>query len=410
MVNDELAKVRHLHISRLLVQTAPIIKVRLRQLVQALLFFLAVHKYLSWAETFGNATNYNLFRKKGIAFPGSSGSFFHKIQGIKMISLGKLFGKYTGVLRELKAVYVINNWINRNQLQHNKQLYKQHRLKRNVIMPIGSHFFQHRPSDHPWLDQPNALAKLQEHPRYREFPPAMQRELKRFVEEGYMVLKGFFDEAEVNRHNEEIKRLLKEKKLAFNYTGRKIMEAYKVSDYINERFFRHPELLELLNFTLGKKVIPFHTINFQQGSEQRAHSDFIHMTTYPQGYLIAAWMALEDVSPDNGTLFFYPGSHRLPYITTRDYPSGNTRWRIGRESNKRYEDKIEELIQESGLKKKTFEGNKGDVFIWHANLIHGGSPIQKPGSSRKSMVAHYFAKDVICYHEISQRPALIAKA
>lgn len=327
----------------------------------------------------------------------------------QMISLGKLFGKYTGLLRQFKAVYVVNNWLNRKQLKHNKAMYQKHGLKRSVLLPLGSHFFEHQPEDRPWLDQPDALDQLRKHPEYGEFSPEIQQELQRFVEDGYMVLKNFFTEAEVNQHNEEIERLLAEKKVDFNYTGRKIMEAYKSSDLINQRFFRHPELIRLLNFVMGKSVIPFHTINFLQGSEQRAHSDFIHMSTYPQGHLIAAWTALEDVNPDNGTLFFYPKSHRLPYLTTRDYDSGNTRWAIGKESNKRYEDKIEEVLQESGLEKKTFQGNKGDVFIWHANLIHGGSPIGKPGSSRKSMVAHYFTEEVICYHEISQRPALIQK-
>jgi hypothetical protein len=34
-------------------------------------------------------------------------------------------------------------------------------------------------------------------------------------------------------------------------------------------------------------------------------------------------------------------------------------------------------------------------------------PVKQEGSTRKSMVAHYFAEGVICYHEISQRPALV---
>jgi len=47
------------------------------------------------------------------------------------------------------------------------------------------------------------------------------------------------------------------------------------------------------------------------------------------------------------------------------------------------------------------------VLIWHANLLHGGSPILRPGATRRSMVCHYFAEGVICYHEMSQRPALV---
>jgi ectoine hydroxylase-related dioxygenase (phytanoyl-CoA dioxygenase family) len=97
----------------------------------------------------------------------------------------------------------------------------------------------------------------------------------------------------------------------------------------------------------------------------------------------------------------------MPYVTTRDFPAGNTRWRIGSNSNARYEDHIEKLLEARGLEKKYFEANTGDVLIWHANLIHGGSAIQQSGATRKSMVAHYFCEEVICYHELSQRPALL---
>lgn len=324
-----------------------------------------------------------------------------------MIALGNLFKKYTGFLRGLKLAYVANNLINRRALQHNRELYRKYGLKKSIYAPVGSGDFPTHHPDIPWLDRPGALDTLQQHPAFSDLSEERQQQLRHFVEEGYMILKGFFTEEQVSHLNEDIERLLGSKTLDFNYTGRKIMESYKVSEVANREFFRNPELLRLLNFIMGKPVIPFHTINFIEGSEQRAHSDSIHMATEPQGYLIAAWTALEKVGRHNGTLSFYPRSHRLPYVTTQDYPSGNTAWTIGQYSNQRYEDHIEQLIEQHGLEKKFFEGEAGDVFLWHANLIHGGSPIGQPGATRKSMVAHYFCEEVICYHEISQRPALL---
>jgi hypothetical protein len=35
---------------------------------------------------------------------------------------------------------------------------------------------------------------------------------------------------------------------------------------------------------------------------------------------------------------------------------------------------------------------RGDVLLWHALLVHGGSAIAKPGRTRKSMACHYFAR------------------
>ena len=52
------------------------------------------------------------------------------------------------------------------------------------------------------------------------------------------------------------------------------------------------------------------------------------------------------------------------------------------------------------------EVKKGDVLIWHANVLHGGEKMTNPDSSRKSMVFHYYTDDAVCFHEITQRPTL----
>jgi hypothetical protein len=326
-----------------------------------------------------------------------------------MISLRDIFKKQTGFLRGLKVVYVINNLLNASKLQHNKTLYKKHGLQKSIFGPLGSQDFKNPAGAPPWLDRPGAGQALEAHPGFRAFSPDLQAQLRQFVDKGFMVLKGFYRPEEADRAVAEIDRLLNEHKTDFNYSGRKVMDAYRFSDILDNGFFKNQQMLHLLNFVMGKNVIPFQTINFRVGSEQRAHSDHIHMTTEPLGYLIATWTALEDCHEGNGPLFYYPGSHRLPYITCQDYESGNTAWTIGGESNRRYEDRIEKLIQEKGLRKEHFYAKKGDVLIWHANLLHGGSAISQPGATRKSMVCHYFCEGVICYHEISQRPALIEK-
>ncbi len=68
---------------------------------------------------------------------------------------------------------------------------------------------------------------------------------------------------------------------------------------------------------------------------------------------------------------------------------------------------MEELIREKDLQKEVFLAKKGDILIWHANLIHGGLPVVNPALTRKSMVIHYYATDVIKYHEITERPSLL---
>jgi hypothetical protein len=325
-------------------------------------------------------------------------------------SLQRFFQKHTGFLRNLKASYVLNNLLNTDRLKHNRELYRRYGLRKSIFSPVGSRDFgeRHHP-DIPWLDQPGALERLEQNAEFQSFDENLKNKIRQFVTEGYTVLSNFFPEKDTAALNEEVDELLKTGKAGFNFTGRKIFNLWENSSLADERFFRNAELTRLLSFLLGKKVIPFQSLNFTLGSEQRAHSDSIHMTTEPPGYLIATWAALEDCTEENGPLFYYPGSHRLPFVMTDDYDSGNTAFTIGEHNNRHYEDKIEEVIKEKGLQKQLFLARRGDVLIWHANLLHGGSPIAKPGSTRRSMVCHYFTEGVICYHEMSQRPALMPR-
>jgi hypothetical protein len=147
----------------------------------------------------------------------------------------------------------------------------------------------------------------------------------------------------------------------------------------------HPPILAALAQLFGRKPLPFQTLNFPVGTEQRAHSDTIHFNSLPHGYLAGVWVALEDVDEDNGSLVYYPGSHRLPEITMRDVgvPPGGEHYRD-------YEDYTERLIAERGLPVARGNLRRGQALIWHGNLIHGGGPHPNKARTRHSQVTHYF--------------------
>jgi ectoine hydroxylase len=321
--------------------------------------------------------------------------------------LQRFFERYTGFLRSLRVVYILNNLLNIRRLQHNRALYRKYGVRKSILGSLSSSDFQQHHPDIPWLDRPDAARQLETHPDYQKMPPERQAKVRQFVQDGYCVLEGFFHIDQTDALNREVDGLLSHGKAQFNYTGKKIFNLHEFSTVADQDFFCRPELLDFLSFLLGRRVIPFQTLGFTQGSEQRAHSDSIHMTTEPPGYLIAAWIALEDCGPDSGPLFYYPGSHRLPYVMSGDYDSGNTAWTLGNDNNRRYEDRIAHLVEEKQLQKQDFIAKRGDVLIWHANLLHGGNPIRGKDVTRRSLVCHYFAEGVICYHEISQRPALM---
>ena len=307
-------------------------------------------------------------------------------------------------LKQFKFLQRIYNLFHYQMLLHNKAAYKKYNIRKPLSASISSRDFPDKESQ-AWLDKGDSKILVPAKEKYHSFPADIQQQLLSWSDNGFLIVKNFFDEAAVESVNNEIEALVKTKKLSFTH-DHKLMFANKISIPI-KNITREKKLIDILSFILDKEVVPFQTINFLQGSNQRAHSDSIHMTTYPLGYLIAVWIALENTNIENGPLFYYPGSHRLPYLLNNDFNEGETAFTLGKKDYTDYEDVLEKAVIDNHFEKKIFLADKGDLFVWHANLVHGGSPVRDSRLTRKSMVIHYYAKDVIKYHEISERPSLM---
>jgi ectoine hydroxylase-related dioxygenase (phytanoyl-CoA dioxygenase family) len=148
---------------------------------------------------------------------------------------------------------------------------------------------------------------------------------------------------------------------------------------------------------------PLQTITSHKGSQQALHSDSIHMTTYPLGYLTAAWIAFENIHPESGPLVYYPGSHKLPYVFSKDAGISESDYKANGYAayQQKYEPYISELVREHGLRPAYFYARKGDVLIWHANLVHGGSQRINLRLSRRALVCHFFVKGSFVYHDLA---------
>ena len=169
------------------------------------------------------------------------------------------------------------------------------------------------------------------------------------------------------------------------------------------RILKNAALLHWIRVLMEREPRTLQTITSHKGSEQAVHSDSIHMTTYPLGYLSAAWIAFEDIHPDSGPLVYYPGSHRLPYVFSKDVGISEADFkRVGYQSYPgKYEPYIRELIARHDVQPSYFEARKGDVLIWHANLLHGGSKRRDLRYSRKALVVHFFVKGAFVYHDLA---------
>lgn len=316
----------------------------------------------------------------------------------------KWMDRYYGRLRKVKLNYTLLNLVNRKRLRHAQRMLERHGIQRSAVLPLSSAHMPDGPGEVPWLDREDANTSVASSPAVKALPTALRQGVEHWPDKGYMIIRNCFTQQEVDAINAEVDALITGGKVDFNFTGRKIMFAFKHSALL-KRIVHDERITKVLDVILGRKVFPFQSINFLTGSEQAPHSDTIHMTTYPLGYLAAAWIALEPMTPRNGPLVFYPGSHRLPYLLNKDYDHGGNGMVIGEEAYANYEKAVAERIASHELQPQEFIAEAGDVLIWHANLLHGGKKMAESDLSRKSMAIHYFAEDVLCYHELTQRAA-----
>lgn len=147
----------------------------------------------------------------------------------------------------------------------------------------------------------------------------------------------------------------------------------------------HDRITAPLRELLGEDAVPFYSANFWKGSGRPAHADTWFMPPPEGGRMAVIWVALEDVHPDAGPLMYVPGSHRIPpYL----YSTGG-RYHVRAEMPlaTAY---LEREIDARGLERKRFHARRGDMFIWHEQLVHGGAERRNPDLTRRSMVVHYF--------------------
>ncbi len=311
------------------------------------------------------------------------------------------------MIRRIKLAYTLYNLFHKKQLSHNIPLYRELGLRKKYYSSISSADFSGIDPESILMGSTLDSEKLSTIDLFRNAHGDTQTSILNFEKNGYCIIRNYLDQHNVNKINATIDSLRSSGQLKFTY-GNKLMFAIRQSSYLHG-IWADSSLKLLLDALIQGDATLFSSINFLRGSQQKSHSDSIHMTTFPLGGLLGVWMALEDIDEDNGPLHYYPKSHTLPYYLNQDYDNEGNRFLIGHQTYAEYEKMISSKIEAQGMKKQVFTAKRGDLLIWHANLIHGGEPQRDSSRTRQSMVLHYFDKNRVCYHEITQRPALLHK-
>jgi phytanoyl-CoA hydroxylase len=245
-------------------------------------------------------------------------------------------------------------------------------------------------------------------------PNGMLPEEKRsfFFDNGYLVLPKLFSDDEVGAITAAVDRAWADRSIYNNltisaYTGtEKYIETYLRHVDCDARQFRYKlnhlylydarvldliysdKLYSILQELLEAKPLLFNGLNMEYGTEQRMHIDTFYMPPRTFGKMVATWLALEDIHPDSGPLGYYPKSNHIPAYR---FSHGEI-W-ARHDEMPAFDAYYDKELSDRGLKAEEFCPRKGDLFIWHAQLYHGGGKINNQGLTRKSMVNHFWTYD-----------------
>lgn len=246
-------------------------------------------------------------------------------------------------------------------------------------------------------------------------PPAAQLR-EQWRRDGFVLLDGLFSAAECDRVLTEVERYASARRHTLGtlstvdvlhgaYAGKRLRIAdapdevfagpFKLNNLIAESpviqslTFARP-LLRVLRLLLGSEPMAINSLNFRFGSQQPDHIDSWYMPPPRPNSMVVASVCLEDTDPEAGPLVYYPGSHAIPpYVFSHgrldavdEEMSGCTAY-------------VEREVASRGLQRRVVLGRKGDVFIWHCQLLHGGSPIVAPEKTRASLVTHYWGSNCV---------------
>jgi ectoine hydroxylase-related dioxygenase (phytanoyl-CoA dioxygenase family) len=246
---------------------------------------------------------------------------------------------------------------------------------------------------------------------------SVSEELKdQWIRNGYSILRGAYSPQQIAHYNEIVVKARSEVDDGKDEHG--------FGDRIGQLHQKHPEVLELatspevlsfLIWAFGDDPIVFGSLNFARGTTQDAHIDAIFFWPEPSYTMAGCWIALEDIHPDSGPLFYVPNSHTWPFYRSehvvasrpelaerrhaaRDpaFP-GASRSALVSELGRAWTEDFQSLERQHKTDRVPLSIKAGDVVFWHSLLAHGGSPRINPTLSRRSVVFHFIGRSTKLY-------------
>ena len=258
-----------------------------------------------------------------------------------------------------------------------------------------------------WLDDVAASGAIDDKLGAGAITAEEAANLRKFAADGYFITHLDLSAAEAEEIDRDVDRLWREKpgNVAVAYDSppfrfslsdeaaqrkpRYRIHELHVASPVAQRLVLDPVLHRYASLILGETAVATQSLYFEFGSQQPLHRDSTVVPTPEFGRLVAAWIALEDITPESGPLAYVPGSQKFPFceLSPGLYvydPALHSAHDVERAVNF-----YDEHLRRSRLPTHHFLAKRGDVLVWHSALMHGGAPPANPERTRKSLVIHY---------------------
>lgn len=264
----------------------------------------------------------------------------------------------------------------------------------------ASHYASAQAALTAWVDAPNAEQRISDKLSAGAITASEADMLRRFVRDGFVILDELLPDPMVERANAALDEAIANGYQGYRYGDSTRLEQMHVHFPAIRDIWLYPPVHRFLSLVFDAPSRPCQSLVYVFGSQQDAHQDTIHLTPFPAGLMCGVWIALEDVRLGSGELVVYPGSHRLPRVYMHEAGCAKVSgdWS---EFGTKVVGRWTQMLRDSGIAPMPYLAKRGQILIWHENLMHAGSVRRDPSLSRRSVVTHHFAEGVIAYYDSS---------
>ena len=207
--------------------------------------------------------------------------------------------------------------------------------------------------------------------------------------DGYLVVSGLFTQAEVDQYVQHYMDLRQQGPWPGDTAGVDIGGDDPIKRYprmihmhrwddLSLRWLIDARLRVCLAGLLGRDPYAVQTMLYFKPAGARGqalHQDNFYLRAQP-GTCMAAWMALDPCSEDNGCMQVVPGSHRWPLLCTEKADTSIS-----------FTDVTVPLPP--GTEVRAVPMQPGDVLFFNGSLIHGSYPNNTRDRFRRALIGHY---------------------